>query len=97
MHHKPLKSRGDWIRTSDLLNPIQEASQPNAIPDKPVMATPTTACTSACTTDQNTCNGDTVSDLISKLVALSREDRDRLAAMLLGNPGEVPNKEQRAQ
>src|SRR5262245_25448125 len=45
---QPLQCRGDWNRTSDLLNPIQEDTQRNPLPDKPLAESEQSACTSAC-------------------------------------------------
>jgi hypothetical protein len=81
-----LQCRGDWIRTSDLLNPIQEPTQPNSLPHKADTASHSSACTTACTSEPGTANAGTVEALAAALLGLSPADRARLAALLIANP-----------
>ena len=85
-------SRGDWIRTSDLLNPIQAQTQRNPLSDNGVTTPPTSACTPACTSEPGTAPADPLAPLAAVLLGLSEADRARLAAILLGNrtQGEEP-------
>src|SRR5262249_48852356 len=47
----PCECRGDWIRTSDLLNPIQGTPVQKDVAEQGVTATTETACTTACTNE----------------------------------------------
>ena len=87
MHHKPLLRRGERIRTSDLLNPIQEPQQPNSLPDKPLTSNPQTACTPACTGEAKSEQTDPVAAIADALAALTPADRARLAALLARQEG----------
>jgi hypothetical protein len=79
-----LRRRGDWIRTSDLLNPIQEQTQPNPLPDKPDASGGPSGCTSGCTSEGKPEQADPLATLAAALLGLSPADRARLAATLLG-------------
>jgi hypothetical protein len=79
---RALRCRGDWIRTSDLLNPIQELTQPNRLTQKADAPIQASACTAACTSDGETTNADVLAALAAKIAALSLTDRSRLDAML---------------
>jgi hypothetical protein len=50
------------------------------------MATPPSACTPACTSEAKPEQTDPLAPLAAALLALSAEDRARLAAMLLAQP-----------
>jgi hypothetical protein len=89
----PFVCRGVWIRTSDLLNPIQESRQPNSLPQQEVAPASSTACTTACTTNAETGAGQTVEALATALLALPELDRGKLVALLLGQqPGQGEGK-----
>ena len=78
-------SGGEGIRTLDLLNAIQETTQPNLLPQRDDAASPPTACTTACTSSlENSKNTLPLEDLATVLVSLSPEDRTRLAVLLAG-------------
>jgi hypothetical protein len=77
-------SRGDRIRSGDLLNPIQEAPQPIPLPNKADAPNSCTACTSACTNEATITHG----GIVEALGMLSTDDRARLAALLLGEQRE---------
>jgi hypothetical protein len=83
-----LQCRGDWIRTSDLLNPIQESQHSNTLSGQEVTSSPADRCTSGCTSDAETNQTPTVEALAAALGKLSAADRARLAALLLGQQPE---------
>ena len=84
MHHKPFLRRGDWIRTSDLLNPIQEPTDHKPLPHKADTPSPSSRCTSGCTGEGETQQTDPVAAIAAALAGLTPADRSRLAAMLMG-------------
>ena len=84
---RALRCRGDWIRTSDLLNPIQAPTQPNLLPQKDSAASRLSACTSACTSEAKTEHADPLAELAAVLLNLPPADRARLAAMLADQQG----------
>ena len=53
-----------------------------------VMATPTAACTSACTSKPKNDNAGSLEALAAALLGLAPEDRARLAAILIQSSGE---------
>jgi hypothetical protein len=81
---RALRCRGDWIRTSDLLNPIQEATHPNSVSNQGDTPTGSSACTTACTNRENIEQPDPIAALAAALLTLSSAERTRLAAILLG-------------
>jgi hypothetical protein len=83
-----LQCRGDWIRTSDLLNPIQEHQQPNGLSGQEVTSSSSAGCTSGCTSEAKTYQVDPVATLAAALLRLTPADRARLAAVLLGQQSE---------
>src|SRR5262249_856305 len=78
----PFVCRGDWIRTSGPLNPIQGATTPKPLVDNRVTPNPSSACTNACTRNRNVSKALTLEDLAAALSRLSPGDRAKLAAML---------------
>jgi hypothetical protein len=82
--------RGDWIRTSDLLNPIQSGSLPNSLTEIVDASSLSAACTSACTNGEKNNRPDNIEALAAALRALSAEERARLLA-LLGSEGNADN------
>src|SRR5262249_11359006 len=52
--------RGDWIRTSDLLNPIQEEMLPNVLPPQEDTTQGPTVCTTVCTDEPKPAQPDAV-------------------------------------
>jgi hypothetical protein len=70
------------------LNPIQGPTQPNPLPHKGDAPGTLSACTNACTSEAGNANTGTVEALAAALLALSPADRARLAALLVGGPGE---------
>jgi len=81
-------SRGDWIRTSDLLNPIQEPMPPNPLQHIADASNASSRCTTGCTSEPKADHGDPLAQLATALKALSPEDRARLAAILQHDTGE---------
>jgi hypothetical protein len=80
--------RGDWIRTSDLLNPIQEEPNRNELSDQQDTESLSVACTPACTSETKSDNEGIVKALAAALLCLSPTDRAKLAAMLIKNAEE---------
>ena len=76
--------RGERIRTSDLLNPIQEPTQPNVLSDQDVTSSDANCCTIGCTSEAKTAQPDVVATLAAALLAMTPADRARLTAILLG-------------
>ena len=75
-------NRGDWIRTSDLLVPNQLAPERNDSSRKEVTASPSSACTAACTSEGKNALAEGLEALAAALLGLSPADRARLAALL---------------
>jgi len=59
---------------------------PKPLPPKGDASSPSSGCTSGCTSKAETPNVGTVEAIAASLLTLSPEDRARLAAMLLGKP-----------
>jgi hypothetical protein len=77
------RCRGDWIRTSDLLNPIQEDLQHNVPSEQGLTSSPSTRCTSGCTSGGNQGQTANIEALAAVLLALSPAERAMLAAVLI--------------
>ena len=83
-------SRGERIRTSDLLNPIQQSQQTISLPDKELTSTPSVGCTAGCTSKAETGPAPlSVEALAAALAGLSAADRARLAALLVDQGGAI--------
>jgi hypothetical protein len=72
------------MRTSNVLNPIQEHPQPNPLQRKPDASGLQSGCTTGCTIEAENTNADPLAGIAATLLALSPADRARLAAMLTG-------------
>jgi len=81
-------SRGDWIRTSDLLNPIQETTPPNPMSRMDDASSASFGCTTGCTSETKPEHAGSLEQLAAALEALSPADRARLAAILGQKAGE---------
>jgi hypothetical protein len=71
-----------------LLAENQGEQRPNPISPQPVKQSESSRCTTGCTKAQDTSNTLTVKALATALLALSPEERDRLAGMLVTAQGE---------
>jgi hypothetical protein len=49
-------NRDDWIRTRDLLNPVQEPTPLNSLPNKADASSQSFGCTSGCTGETESAN-----------------------------------------
>jgi hypothetical protein len=82
-------NRGERIRTSDLLNPIQDGTQPNTLSQQQDTSPQKSACSNACSSKPETGNGTGLEALAAALLGLAPEDRAKLAALLLGQQAGV--------
>ncbi len=81
-----MANRGERIRTSDLLNPIQEEQESNPIPHQQLTPTPIPVCTPVCTSDaKNDVSGPNLDALADVLRSLPDAKRAKLFAMLLAS------------
>ena len=88
---RSLTNRGGRIRTADLLRPRQEAGPSEPQEKRANARDPSTRCTTGCTSEAKTEQTDPVATIAAVLLALSADDRARLAAILASpspNPGE---------
>ncbi len=82
---------GRRIRTADLLSPRQDAGPSEPQEKRANARDPSTRCTTGCTSEAKTEQTDPVATIAAALLALSADDRARLAAILASpspNPGE---------
>jgi hypothetical protein len=85
--------RGDWIRTGDLLNPIQGPTHHNQLSQQADTSSTSSSCTNGCTIEQRPEQTDPLAALAAALLGLSPADRSQLAAILLGQqPDEMAGK-----
>jgi hypothetical protein len=76
------RNRGDWIRTSDLMKPIQEALLPNPLPNIGIAPSLAPVCTSVCCEGKKSVDSPPIETLAATLFALSSQDWTKLAAIL---------------
>jgi hypothetical protein len=72
------------FKGSERLNPIQEPTQPKALPYKEDAHSESSACTAACTSNQERTQTVDLEALAATLANLSPGDRAKLASLLLG-------------
>src|SRR5262245_10503340 len=77
----PKSNGGGGIRTRDLLNAIQEGPHRNPLSCQVDAPSPSSGCTTGCTTEPKPAQADPLAAIAAALLGLSPEDRARLAAM----------------
>jgi hypothetical protein len=76
---------GDGIRTHDVQLGKLQGITSNPLSDQGVTSSPSSGCTTGCTSEPGNANAGTVEALAAALLGLSPAGRARLAAMLVAN------------
>jgi len=88
-----LSRAGDGIRTHDVQLGKPQDFTPNDQSGQDLTSSPSSGCTSGCTSEAETANAGPVEALAAALLGLSPADRAKLAALLLGQtPGTEDNR-----